>query len=196
MFQHTDTSGDTPRAIGPAVPSLPDWLTALGPSEDQIRDTGWAGYPGEGYWPQAITLPDLGPDEVLTGDLASNEPDPVARVWRGVQGKRPLTPDEIAARNPVPETISDRQFAQALAKQGIISQDEALAFVKRGEVPTMLQATIDAVEDPDARFNLDMAVSGATTFDRYNPSTVALAVALTWSPAQMDDLWRFAATIR
>ena len=30
MFQHTDTSGDTPRAIGPATASLPDWLTALG----------------------------------------------------------------------------------------------------------------------------------------------------------------------
>lgn len=97
---------------------------------------------------------------------------------------------------PVPETISDRQFAQALAKQGVITQDEALAFVKRGEVPDMLQAAIDAVDDADERFDLDMAVSGATLFDRSNPSTIALAEALEWSPAQMDDLWRFAATIR
>lgn len=96
MYQHTDTSGDTPRALGPATSSLPDWLTALGPSKDQIRDTGWAGYLGEGYWPREITAPTLGPDEVLTEGLASYEPDPAARVWRGVQGKRTLPPPSKA----------------------------------------------------------------------------------------------------
>lgn len=155
------------------------------------------GLKGSAYWPVVATDPTFDADkEALTDEIVDPQPDPVNFVVYGTRGKRPLTPEEVAARNPVTETISDRQFAQALAKQGVISQDEALAFVKRGEVPAMLQATIDAVEDPDERFDLDMAVSGATLFDRSNPSTIALAEALEWSPAQMDDLWRFAATIR
>lgn len=97
---------------------------------------------------------------------------------------------------PVPQVISDRQFAQALAKLGIITREEALQFVKVGAVPDALQAVIDAVPDADARFGLDMAVSGATQFERSHPSTVALAEALRWSPGQMDDLWRSAAEIR
>ncbi|WP_132256531.1 hypothetical protein [Methylobacterium segetis] len=96
----------------------------------------------------------------------------------------------------VPEVISDRQFAQALAKQGVISKEEALAFVKRGEVPAALQAVIDGIPDDEDRFDVDMGVSGATTFERSNPSTAVLAAALGWSAKQMDDLWRFAATIR
>ncbi|KQT58158.1 hypothetical protein ASG52_22150 [Methylobacterium sp. Leaf456] len=95
---------------------------------------------------------------------------------------------------PVPSTvlpaISDRQFAQALADLGVIARAEALAFVKRGEVPTALQAAIDAIPDPDDRFAAEMQVSGATTFERAHPSTLALAHALGWSDAQMDELWR------
>lgn len=98
MFQHTDTSGDAPRAISPATPSLPDWLTALGPSEDQIRDNGWAGYLGEGYWPQIVTVPTVGIDEVLTDGFSSYTADAAARVWRGVQAKRFLTAAELSAR--------------------------------------------------------------------------------------------------
>lgn len=91
--------------------------------------------------------------------------------------------------------ISDRQFAQALADLGVISRAEALAFVKRGEVPTALQAAIDSIPDDEARFAAEMQVSGATTFERTHPSTVALAQALGWSDEQMDNLWRQAAAL-
>ncbi len=100
---------------------------------------------------------------------------------------------EQPASPPVPALISDRQFAQALAAMGVITRPEALEFVKRGEVPAALQAAIDAIPDPDERFAADMQVSGATTFERAHPSTLALAHALGWSDAQMDDLWRSAA---
>jgi hypothetical protein len=114
------------------------------------------------------------------------------KVWLG-EGNKPA---KLAATVAPPEVISDRQFAQALAKQGVISKDEALAFVKRGEVPPALQAVIDSVSDDEERFDLDMAVSGATTFERSNPSTESLAAALGWSSEQMDDLWTYAASIR
>ena len=45
----------------------------------------------------------------------------------------------------VPFSISDVQFAHILAKQEIITREEALAWVKRGEVPAQLQAVIDAI---------------------------------------------------
>lgn len=113
-------------------------------------------------------------------------------VWLG-EGNKPA---KLAIASVPPEVISDRQFAQALAKQGVISKDEALALVKRGEVPPALQAVIDNVSDDEERFDLDMAVSGATTFERSNPSTESLAAALGWSSDQMDELWTYAASIR
>lgn len=173
MYQHTDTSGDTPRAIGPAIPSLPDWLTALGPSEDQIRDTGWAGYPGEGYWPREIALPDLGPDEVLTDALASYEPDPVARVWRGVQGKRALTSEEIAARNPVPPSVSSAQACLILDDDGLL-----------GQVETIVAAMPKAVQIWFARAN---------TWERANPYVMGIGLELDLSDKDLDDKFRRAA---
>lgn len=110
----------------------------------------------------------------------------------------PLSPQRAFSGgtvNPVPETVSDRQFAQVLAKMGVMTQDEALAFVKVGEVPAKLQAAIDSIEDPDQRFAVNMAVSGATTFNRSNPSTLFLLKALGWTPEQADDLWRAAAAV-
>lgn len=173
MFQHTDTSGDTPRAIGPAVPSLPDWLTALGPSEDQIRDTGWAGYPGEGYWLREIAAPTLGPDEVPTGELASYVPDKAARVWRGVQGKRALTAEEIAARNPVPASVSSAQACLILEEDGLLAQVEAIV----ANMPKVVQIWF----------------ARANTWERYNPYVMGIGIELDLSDEAMDDKFRRAA---
>ncbi|KQO78109.1 hypothetical protein ASF36_13825 [Methylobacterium sp. Leaf90] len=94
----------------------------------------------------------------------------------------------------VSDEISDRQFAQALADRGTITQAEALAFVKRGEVPTTLQVAIDSIPDADARFAVEMQVSGATTFKLSHPTTAALASALGYSPTEMIALWKLAAS--
>lgn len=136
-------------------------------------------------------------------DAPDPDPPPVGKVEisRALGGNdRPVWVVTYADAPPVvkfvPESISDRQFAQALAKQGVFTKDEALAFVKRGEVPASLQAIIDAIPDADARFDVDMQVSGATTFERSNPSTIALTEAMGWSPAETDVLWRYAASLR
>lgn len=130
-----------------------------------------------------------GPDGVTYDASLSNENR--ARVEAVLAAHDP----DAAAPEPVPDEISDRQFAQALADLGVISRAEALAFVKRGEVPAALQAAIDAIPGEEERFAADMQVSGATTFERQHPSTLALAQALGWSDAQMDDLWRRAADL-
>lgn len=90
---------------------------------------------------------------------------------------------------PVPEEISDRQFAMGLAIAGLITQAEALAFVKTGEVPAALQAMIGAIEDDDARFEAEMLVSGATVFKRSHPLVSMIASQVGWSEQQTDQFW-------
>lgn len=93
---------------------------------------------------------------------------------------------------PVPESVSDRQFFQALALGGMISEAEALAAVQTGALPAPIAAIIDAMSD---QFAARMLLSGATTFERRHPLTDALASALGYSPAQTDDLFRGAASL-
>lgn len=93
---------------------------------------------------------------------------------------------------PVPGSVSDRQFFQALALAGLISQAEALAAVQTGALPAPIAAIIDAMPD---QFAARMLLSGATTFERRHPLTDALASALGYSPAQTDDLFRAAAAL-
>lgn len=95
---------------------------------------------------------------------------------------------------PVPDTISDRQFFQQLAIAGIISQEEALAAVKTGDIPAALSGFIAALDDA-ARFNAEMLLSGATIFARNHPLTDAIAAAQGMKPEQVDDFFRAAAAL-
>lgn len=95
---------------------------------------------------------------------------------------------------PVPDTISDRQFFQQLAIAGVISQEEALAAVKTGDIPAALSGFIAALDDA-ARFNAEMLLSGATIFARNHPLTDAIAAAQGMTPEQVDDFFRAAAAL-
>lgn len=88
----------------------------------------------------------------------------------------------------VPETISDRQFFQALAIEGIITQAEALAAVKTGDVPSGMLPLI--AELPEAnQFAAEMLLSGATEFKRSNSLTVAFGAAYGWTDGRIDAFW-------
>lgn len=92
---------------------------------------------------------------------------------------------------PIPPTeISDRQFAHGLWKQGIITLPEAKAFVKTGTIPAQMQALIDAMP-VEVRDDVELLVSGATTFNRTHPFTKQLATAFGWTEAQMNAFWLF-----
>ena len=95
---------------------------------------------------------------------------------------------------PVPATISDRQFFQQLAIAKVISQEEALAAVKTGDIPSALSGFIAALPDA-ARFNAEMLLSGATLFQRAHPLTDAIAAAQGMKPEQVDDFFRAAAAL-
>ena len=96
---------------------------------------------------------------------------------------------------PVPTIISDRQFFQAIALMGVITQQEALDAVRTGTIPAQMQLFVDAISDPIERFSATMLLSGAIEFRRDHPMSLALMNANGWSAQQADDLWRFAATL-
>lgn len=99
------------------------------------------------------------------------------------------------AKAAVPASISDRQFAQALAKEGTITQPEALDFVRSGTLPKALQDVVDAMTDKDEAFDAEMMLSGATTFERAHPMVETLGKALGKSDADLDALWTAAGAL-
>lgn len=94
---------------------------------------------------------------------------------------------------PPPQTISDRQFFQQAAIDGLITQAEALAAVQTGTIPASLQAIVDGIADADQRFAATMLLAGATVFERYHPLTEAVGAAFGWTSAQIDTFFTQAA---
>lgn len=95
---------------------------------------------------------------------------------------------------PVPATISDRQFAQQLATMGLITKVEALEWVKAGVVPDAFDAFVQSLPE-DERFDAEMLLSGATQFNRDHQLTETFGAARGMTPAQIDQLWRDAADL-
>lgn len=105
------------------------------------------------------------------------------------------TPNAIPSTPmPVPPEISDRQFFQQLAAQGLISQEEALAAVKTGDIPVVLGHVIESLP-PGQQFEATMIISRATTFRRSHPLTVAIGAACGWTADEIDALFRAAAEL-
>jgi hypothetical protein len=123
--------------------------------------------------------------KVSTGSTLEKVGNVVQRHWTLADAPPP----------PVPQTISDRQFAQVLAMDGLITEEDALAWVKVGTVPARLQALVDAIPDAAARFSANMLLGGATEFRRDHPMVSQLGAGLAMTDAQIDDIWRIGATL-
>lgn len=105
---------------------------------------------------------------------------------------RPMNPPP-----PVPDSVSDRQFFQALWKAELITKEEALAAVKTGAIPNAMQDFITLLSnfDPDAAESAEFFLSGATTFERSNYIVPVFGSMYGMTTEQIDDLWRLAATL-
>jgi hypothetical protein len=95
----------------------------------------------------------------------------------------------------VPSEISDRQFFQQLAAQGVITKAEALAAVRTGDLPASMLAMISSIESGDERFAAEIILSGATQFRRDHALVGFFASAMGWTSEQVDDLFRAAARL-
>lgn len=102
----------------------------------------------------------------------------------------PYTPPQP----PVPEPISDRQFAQGLAVQGYITTAEALAWVGPGTLPAVFETLLAGLPPAEA-FQARMLLTGATEFRRHHPLVDVIGTTNGWSPEAIDDFWRFCATL-
>lgn len=97
-----------------------------------------------------------------------------------------VIPDPVT--KPAIPDISDRQFFQEMARREVISEAEALAAVKTGEIPAAILALFEGMPPP-AIFEVEMLLSGATIFHRHHPVTDELAVAWGMSPAETDEFF-------
>ena len=95
---------------------------------------------------------------------------------------------------PPTEDISDRQFFQALAIRGEITEDEALDAVGPGIIPPAMDALINQLPQ-DQRFAARMLIRGATRYERQHPIADLIRGLYGWTSEQADDFWRFAATL-
>lgn len=97
----------------------------------------------------------------------------------------PSTPDPVVT---VPQIISDRQFFQQLATLGLITEAEALAAVKTGDIPAALVNLFKALP-ADQQFAAEMLLSGAVSFSRTHPLTVFFGLMMGWTTEELDNLW-------
>lgn len=97
------------------------------------------------------------------------------------------SPEPEPVQVPVAPFISDRQFAQQLAIDGIISEHEALAWAARGDLPAALEAIVATLGDQ--QFPARMLLSAATAYERSHPLTAMLGGLLGYDAEQLDALW-------
>jgi len=88
----------------------------------------------------------------------------------------------------VPGIISDRQFYQQLAIQGVITQAEAIAAVGPGTLPAAL-ASLIAQLPAGVQFDAKMKASGATQFSRSSPLVATIAQLFGWDGPTTDTFW-------
>lgn len=95
---------------------------------------------------------------------------------------------------PASIIVSDRQFFQALAMGGKITEAEAEAAVATGTIPADMAALVDQLP-PDQQFTARMLLKGATTFRSDHPLSDMLADLYGLSGEQKLDLFRVAAEL-
>lgn len=97
-------------------------------------------------------------------------------------------PPEPTPPSVVPQTISDRQFFQQLAVEGIISEDDAISAVATGTIPPVMMPLISSMP-PESQFSAKMLLCGATVFERYHPMTSAIGTSYGMTPEQIDNFF-------
>lgn len=102
----------------------------------------------------------------------------------------------VAAQEPaaVLPPISDRQFAQVLALDSVITEGEALAWAARGELPIPMEMALGQLPE-DQQFAARMLLSSATTYERDHPMVPTLGALLLYDAEDLDDIWRRAAVL-
>ncbi|MCF7646900.1 hypothetical protein KQ944_18050 [Bacillus subtilis] len=143
--------------------------------------TGWIAAEIDG---QEMTVPD---------DMANRHRIMLAEWEAEGNTIEPYIPEPVI--EPIPDEISRRQFFQQLANMEIITRDDALAALTSGAIPAPLQTIINGLPSDDDKFNAQMLVIGAQTFNRTHPLAEIVRQAMQWTVEQKDNFWRDAAKL-
>lgn len=120
------------------------------------------GLQDKAFWPAVVADPAVDADkEALTNEIVDPQPDPAAFVVRATRGKRVLTADEIAARQPKSLSLTKLAFVTLCQKAG-------------GMTPTLY---MQARKSPDFEYLWDM-LGFAEVVDRDNEFTTMALDAL------------------
>lgn len=152
---------------------VPDAYADL--SIEALADLTFAGAPGYGLF---RVVPGSDPTfdpatERLADDPTPGVFDPEARIVSGLRAVIPLTDAEIAARNPVPASVSAAQACLILEDDGLLAQVEAIV----AQMPKTVQIWF----------------ARANTWERDNPYVRGIGLELELTEAQMDEMFRRAA---
>jgi hypothetical protein len=114
---------------------------------------------------------------------------------------RPATPEEeaaiLAVRNappPVPTSISRRQLLITLVTAGLITEAEALAAAKTGDVPAAID-TVFAKLPQEQALAARITWATMTQVERDHPLVQAIIAAQIATAEQVDALFRAAAQL-
>ena len=95
---------------------------------------------------------------------------------------------------PIPEKVTETQFMRAAVKVGMVTADEAKAYLARGVIPSFVEAAM-APSPESARLDAELKIIGSDTFHRTDPVFAMLIAGGAATADQVDNLFRLAATL-
>ncbi len=136
------------------------------------------------------------PGVVRDADGAGIPDDPGNRDWQAYQswlkaGHQPH-PAPVAAPMVV-HSVTRRQFFQAAAQSGLVTQGEALGLLATGTMPEKLEKAVQLLPAAD-QYPARMMITGEPSFARNNALLVHLGTALGLTAQQFDALFQAAAS--
>ena len=96
--------------------------------------------------------------------------------------------------SPVPASVTETQFMIAARRKDMVTWDEVDAYLGSGVIPAFVVAALAPLSD-DQRREAQAKIKGSSTFHRADPVFAMLIAGGAATAAQVDDLFRLAATI-
>lgn len=149
--------------------------------------------------PRVVGSREIGPNPALPANVTEITEEQWGEFIRH-PGRRRWQDGAVVPYDPpplpptVPDAITDRQFAQALAERGTITWAEAQAWGSRGDVPAAFGQALAKLSDID-RNRASMFLGAATVFERQRPIVRTILRDMGWTNRQIDQFWTFAATL-
>jgi hypothetical protein len=98
------------------------------------------------------------------------------------------------APDPIPEKVTETQFMRAAVAVGIVTADEAKAYLARGAIPAFVETAVAQIP-ANVRTDAELKIIGSDTFHRADPVFAMLIAGGAATSEQVDDLFRLAATL-